>query len=103
MLPLEKKRHFHLLELLEDKKSHTLDEYRESLIEKFNLTDSDIDEKQNSSKEYPTSKTKFQNRTAGDVSELKSKKHLEHSETAIFRITELGLTHLYYLRSIGEK
>ena len=103
MIPSDDERRFYLLALLEDKKSHKLDEYRDSLIEKFNLTDSDIDEKQNSSKEYPTSKTKFQNRTAGDVSELKSKKHLEHSETAIFRITELGLTHLYYLRSIGEK
>ena len=37
MLPTEKKRHFHLLTILEDKKPHTLDEYRASLVEKFDL------------------------------------------------------------------
>ena len=103
MIPSDDERRFYLLALLEDKKSHKLDEYRDSLIEKFNLTDSDVKEKPISSKGIPTSKTKFQNRTADDVSKLKSKKHLEHSETAIFRITELGLNHLYYLRAVGEK
>tara|TARA_B110000438_G_scaffold193443_1_gene185022 strand:+ start:198 stop:476 length:279 start_codon:yes stop_codon:yes gene_type:complete len=91
-----------LLTILDDGKLHTLDEYRKSLKEKFNLTEPDVEEKQISSKGIPTSKTKFQNRTADDVSKLKSKKHLEHSDTAIFRITELGLNHLYYLRAVGE-
>ena len=102
MIPSDNKRHFHLLTILEDGKLHKLEEYRESLVKKFDLTDSDVSEKPISSKGSTTSKTKFQNRTADDVSKLKAKKHLEHSETAIFSITKLGLTHLYYLRSIGE-
>ena len=101
MIPSEKKRHFHLLELLEDKKSHTLDEYRELLVEKFDLTESDLSSKQIDLK--GNSRFKFKIRTASDVSELKSKKHLEHTGKAVFHITTLGLTHLYGKRAAGEK
>ena len=101
MIPSEKKRHFHLLELLEDKKSHTLDEYRELLVEKFDLTESDLSSKQINLN--GKSRLKFKLRTADDVSKLKSKKHLEHTGRAVFNITPLGLTHLYGKRAVGEK
>jgi len=101
MLPTEKKRHFHLLTILEDKKPHTLDEYRASLVEKFDLTESDLIPKTIDSK--GNSRLKFNIRTADDISILKSKTHLEHTEKAVFHITPLGLRHLYNLKSAGEK
>ena len=42
----------------------------------------------------------FSGDTARDVSNAKKYGHLKHTETqATFHITDLGLTHLYFLRS----
>ena len=101
MYPTPDERQFALLEFLEDKEVHELDDYRESLKKTFNISDEESTEMQKpKKKDSKSTRPIFSGDTARDVSNAKKYGHLKHTETqATFHITDLGLTHLYFLRS----
>ena len=100
MYPTPDKRQFALLEFLEDKEVHELDDYRESLKTTFNISDEESTEMQKPKKKgsKPT-RSIFSGDTARDVSNAKNYRHLVYADKANFYITDLGLSHLYFLRS----
>ena len=101
MYPTSDERQFALLEFLEDTKVNTLDEYRNSLKKKFNISDEESTKMQKpKKKESKSSRSIFIGDTARDVHNAKQYGHLKHTDTQTnFHITGRGLAHLYYLRS----
>ena len=101
MYPTSDVRQFALLEFLEDAEVHTLVEYRALLIDKFKISDEESTKMQKpKKKESKPVRSTFSGDTTRDINNAKKYGHLEHTETqANFKITERGLTHLYFLRS----
>ena len=96
MYPDQEDRIFTLLELLENEAIHTLDEYRESLIKKFDISESEQTKKQETAR---NPRILFKVDTARDVSILTDLQSLEHTTTqGEFKITKNGLKKLYFLR-----
>ena len=100
MYPTPDERQLALLEFLEDKEVHKLDDYRKSLKNTFNISDEESTEMQKPKKiGSKPSRPIFTGDTARDVSNGKKYGHLVHADKANFYITDLGLSHLYFLRS----
>ena len=100
MYPTSDERQFALLEFLEDKEVHKLEDYRKSLKKTFNISDEESTEMQKpKKKDSKSTRPIFSGDTARDVSNAKKYGHLDHADKANFHITDLGLSHLYFLRS----
>jgi len=101
MIPKSNDILFPLLELLEDRKDHTLDECIIKLRKKFDVSDDEVKlkfQKKKTSPQKTIPRNKYQHNVTDAVHILKDRKLIQHSKLAEFHITEQGVKHLNNLR-----